>query len=46
VGAGALVVLGDPSVVRSVTALEAGTTVLTLGTNPGVDFVVSRSSRR
>jgi hypothetical protein len=42
VGAGACVFVGDPSVVRSVTALEAGTTLLTFGTNPGVDFVVSR----
>jgi hypothetical protein len=34
--------IGDPSVVRSVTAKEAGTTILTFGTNPGVRFVVSR----
>jgi hypothetical protein len=40
VGAGALVFVGDPSVVKSVTALEAGTTMLTFGTNP-IDFVVS-----
>lgn len=41
VGPGALIFIGDPNVVRSVTAKEAGTTILTFGTNPGVHFVVS-----
>jgi mannose-6-phosphate isomerase-like protein (cupin superfamily) len=41
VGPGALIFVGDPSVVRSVTAKEAGTIVLTFGTNPGVRFAVS-----
>lgn len=40
--AGTLVFVGEPRVVRSFTALEAGTTILTCGTNPGVEFVVSR----
>ena len=38
-GAGTLVFVGEPRVVRSFTALEAGTTILTFGTNPGVEFV-------
>jgi hypothetical protein len=38
---GTLMFFGDPSVVRKVVARTAGTTVLTFGTNPGVDFVVS-----
>ena len=42
VGAGTLVFVGEPRVVRSFTALEPGTTILTFGTNPGVEFVVSR----
>jgi hypothetical protein len=41
VGAGGLVFVGDPSVVRSITAKETGTTVLAFGTNPGVRFVIS-----
>jgi mannose-6-phosphate isomerase-like protein (cupin superfamily) len=45
VGAGTLVFVGEPAVVRSFTALEAGTTILTFGTNPGVEFVVSRFER-
>jgi hypothetical protein len=40
--AGTLVFVGEPRVVRSFTALETGTTILTFGTNPGVEFVVSR----
>jgi hypothetical protein len=40
--AGSLIFIGDPSVVRSVTAKETGTTVLTFGTNPGVSFAVSK----
>ncbi len=38
---GTLIFVGDPFVVRSVTATKPGTTVLTFGTNPGVEFVVS-----
>ena len=38
---GTVIFVGDPFVVRSITAKEAGTTVLTFGTNPGVEFVVS-----
>ena len=41
VGPGACVFVGEPSVVRSFTALERGTTILAFGTNPGVEFVVS-----
>jgi mannose-6-phosphate isomerase-like protein (cupin superfamily) len=40
--AGTLVFVGEPTVIRSFTALEPGTTVLAFGTNPGVEFVVSR----
>jgi hypothetical protein len=32
---------GEPGVVRKVIAREVGTTILTFGTNPGVEFVVS-----
>jgi mannose-6-phosphate isomerase-like protein (cupin superfamily) len=39
---GTFVFVGDPSVVRSITAHEPGTTVLAFGTNPGVRFVVSK----
>lgn len=46
VGPGTLIFIGDPSVVRSVTAKEAGTTILTFGTNPGVRFVVSEFEKR
>jgi hypothetical protein len=42
VEAGTFVFVGDPSVVRSFTAHEPGTTVLAVGTNPGVRFIVSR----
>lgn len=45
VDAGTCVFVGDPGVVRSFTALEAGTTILTFGTNPGVEFVVSQFER-
>ena len=44
--AGTLVFVGEPRVVRSFTALEAGTTILTFGTNPGVEFVISEFERR
>jgi hypothetical protein len=40
--AGTFIFVGDPGVVRSVSADVAGTTILTFGTNPGVDFVVSK----
>ena len=40
--AGTLVFAGEPAVIRSFTALEPGTTVLAFGTNPGVEFVVSK----
>jgi hypothetical protein len=39
--AGALVFVGEPATVRSFTALEPGSTVIAVGTNPGVEFVVS-----
>jgi hypothetical protein len=42
VAEGSLIFVGDPSVVRSITANEPGTIVLTFGTNPGVRFAVSR----
>jgi hypothetical protein len=45
VGPGTCVFVGEPHVVRSVTALEQGTTILTFGTNPGVEFVVSTFER-
>jgi len=41
IGPGTCVFVGEPRVVRSFTALEPGTTILTFGTNPGVEFVVS-----
>jgi mannose-6-phosphate isomerase-like protein (cupin superfamily) len=39
--AGALVFVGDPAVVRSVTATDAGTTIVAFGTQPGTCFVAS-----
>lgn len=42
VGPGTLVFVGEPATVRSFTALEPGAVVVAVGTNPGVDFVVSR----
>jgi mannose-6-phosphate isomerase-like protein (cupin superfamily) len=44
-GPGTLVFVGEPATVRSFTALEPGTTVLAVGTNPGVRFVVSQFER-
>jgi hypothetical protein len=38
---GTLMFFGEPGVVRKVIAREVGTTILTFGTNPGVEFVVS-----
>lgn len=45
VGEGTFVFVGDPKVVRSFTALEPGSTVVAVGTNPGVEFVVSEFER-
>ena len=42
VGPGTFVFVGEPATVRSFTALDAGAVVLAVGTNPGVEFVVSR----
>lgn len=42
VGPGTFVFVGEPSTIRSFTALEAGAVVVAVGTNPGVEFVVSR----
>lgn len=41
VGPGTFVFVGEPSTVRSFTALDAGAMVVAVGTNPGVEFVVS-----
>jgi hypothetical protein len=38
---GALIFVGDPGVVRSLTATEAGTTVVAFGTRPGTRFLAS-----
>jgi hypothetical protein len=46
VGPGTLVFVGVPSTVRSFTALEHASTVIAVGTNPGVRFVVSEFERR
>ncbi len=43
---GTLMFFGDPAVVRKVVARTAGTTILTFGTNPGVEFVVSEFEKR
>lgn len=42
VGPGTFIFVGEPSTVRSFTALEAGAVVVAVGTNPGVEFVVSQ----
>ena len=42
---GTLVFVGDPATLRSFTAAEPGTTVLAIGTNPGVRFVASTFER-
>jgi mannose-6-phosphate isomerase-like protein (cupin superfamily) len=44
-GAGTVVFVGEPSTVRSFTALEPDACVLAVGTNPGVEFVVSHFER-
>ena len=41
VGPGTFVFVGEPATVRSFTALEPGATVVAVGTNPGVEFLVS-----
>jgi mannose-6-phosphate isomerase-like protein (cupin superfamily) len=45
VGPGTFVFVGDPATVRSFTALEPGAVVVAVGTNPGVEFVVSKFER-
>lgn len=45
IGAGTFVFVGEPSTVRSFTALEPGSCVVAMGTNPGVEFVVSKFER-
>lgn len=42
---GTLIFVGEPGTVRSFTALEPGACVIAMGTNPGVDFVVSKFER-
>lgn len=42
VGPGTFVFVGDPATVRSFTALEPGALVVAVGTNPGVEFIVSK----
>lgn len=44
--AGTIVALTDPALVRSATALEAGTTVLAVGASPATAFTVSPWERR
>jgi hypothetical protein len=45
VGPGTFVFVGEPSVLRSFTALEPGSCVVAMGTNPGVEFIVSKFER-
>jgi mannose-6-phosphate isomerase-like protein (cupin superfamily) len=45
VGAGTIVFVGEPSTVRSFTALEPHACVVAVGTNPGVEFAVSSFER-
>jgi hypothetical protein len=45
VGAGTFVFVGEPSTVRSFTALEPNACVVAVGTNPGVEFIVSKFER-
>jgi hypothetical protein len=42
---GTFMFFGEPAVVRKVVARTAGTTILTFGTNPGVEFAVSEFER-
>lgn len=42
IGPGTIVFVGEPSTVRSFTALEPDACVVAMGTNPGVEFVVSK----
>jgi quercetin dioxygenase-like cupin family protein len=46
VDAGTVVFVGEPSTVRSFTALEQDACVLAVGTNPGVEFIVSEFERQ
>ena len=46
VDAGTAIFVGDPSTVRSFTALEQGACVLAVGTNPGVEFMISEFERQ
>lgn len=41
VGPGTFVFVGEPSTTRSFTALETGSCVVAIGTNPGVEFILS-----
>jgi mannose-6-phosphate isomerase-like protein (cupin superfamily) len=43
---GTVVFVGEPSTVRSFTALESGACVIAVGTNPGVEFIVSDFERQ
>jgi mannose-6-phosphate isomerase-like protein (cupin superfamily) len=45
VGPGTFVFVGEPTTVRSFTALKPGACVVAVGTNPGVEFVVSKFER-
>jgi len=45
IGPGTFVFVGEPSTVRSFTALEPGSCVVAMGTNPGVEFIVSKFER-
>lgn len=45
VEAGSVVFIGEPSTIRSFTALERDACVIAVGTNPGVEFVVSEFER-
>jgi mannose-6-phosphate isomerase-like protein (cupin superfamily) len=45
IGPGTVVFVGEPSTVRSFTALEPGACVVAMGTNPGVEFIVSKFER-
>lgn len=42
---GTFVFIGEPSTTGSFTALEVGSCVVAVGTNPGVELVVSRFER-
>jgi len=44
--AGTVVFVGDPMTIRSFTALERDACVIAVGTNPGVEFIVSEFERQ